>query len=90
MYVLFEGVFFCSAVKSGTLAASFDQLGAQSLLTQRSSVPVSVFLANHTGLDWTGKTMQPKVKPKPWLSYRTHAARQKCRKAERKCKKDKL
>ncbi|TKS65252.1 RNA-directed DNA polymerase from mobile element jockey [Collichthys lucidus] len=36
------------------------------------------------------KTVQLKVKPEPWLNERTRAARQDCRKAERRWNKDKL
>lgn len=36
------------------------------------------------------KTVQPKVKPEPWLNVRTRTARQECHKAERRWKKDKL
>ena len=36
------------------------------------------------------KTVQPKSKPEPWFNGRTRAARQECRKAERRWKKDKL
>ena len=34
--------------------------------------------------------MQPKVKPEPWFNVKTRTARQDCRKAERRWKKDKL
>ncbi len=79
---------------AGQFSAAFDQLSAPYDSTSVDTEELSSWFHSscRTILDSVVplKIMQPKAKPKPWVSDRTCAARRECRKAERRWKKDML
>ena len=81
-------------VTAGQFSSAFNQLCVPSGLTPANTEELSSSFHSscRTILDSVAplKTVQPKAKPEPWLDTKTCAARQECRKAERRWKKDKL
>ena len=79
---------------AGQFSSAFNQLCDSSGLTSGNTEELSSWFHSscRTILDSVAplKTVRPKVKPEPWFNVRTRAARQECRKAERRWKKDKL
>ncbi|XP_038153804.1 uncharacterized protein LOC119791657 [Cyprinodon tularosa] len=77
---------------AGKFSAAFQDLTADQVPSDTEALSSWFYFSCETILDSVApyKTRQPRTKAEPWFNDTTRAAKQDCRRAERKWKKDKL